>query len=72
MDGEDFISGKACKRQDPSAERRARVARRIFLLALTVALANLFAAMTGCALPSAHELWGRLVSLSQAIASIPT
>jgi len=72
MDGEDFILSKVCKRQHPSAERRARIVRRIFLLASTVALANLFAAMTGCALPSAHELWGGLVSLSRAIASIPT
>jgi len=72
MDGEDFISGKVCKRNHPSAERRARIARRIVLLAFTVALANLVATMTGCALPSAHELWDRFVSLSQAIVSIPT
>jgi hypothetical protein len=71
MDAADFISDKVCKRQHPLAERRARIFRRIVLLAFTVALANLVATMTGCALPSAHELWDRLVSLGQAIANIP-
>jgi len=70
MNGHELMSGEVCRLSDPSVQRRERIIRRIVLLVFIAALANFVATKTGCALPSAHELWERLVFLGQAVANI--